>query len=255
MKKSIFRHIFTYIIALNFIACSSSLNGLDSEQIEISKDFQYLKSGTISISFDLNNTEKKLASALNHSDNIDFFQEEFLKLSRFTDNSTACLSTEILTPLPSNVLKQKVLPFAPLVGFFPLSIAFKPADNEVWIQILRDKNQIEVFKGQELIKSIQAEGKISLAPGEYPLQHKQRNPLWYAPDEYFSRRELRVPPRGDHFRYRRGALGNYAVYPTMDFAIHSGPFWSEEVGGLKVSETDLASIFVMLNVGTPIVVK
>jgi hypothetical protein len=132
---------------------------------------------------------------------------------------------------------------------------FKPADNEVWIGLNKNSKVIEIYKGQEKIKEIKGEGEISLAPGEYPLQHKQRNPLWYAPDEYFTKRELKVPPKGDHFRYRRGALGPYALYPTMDFIIHSGPFWSNEVGGFKVEESDLASVFLMLNTGTTIVVK
>lgn len=254
MKKVTFKHLFNVITPLAFISCSLGINDQNLEIAKITKSNQHVKSGTIEIGFSI--PTKNKASELAESNRVNSpFEPENIFKSEIIDASFACINNAEYGATQLQSQKIDPLEFAPLVGFFPLSIQFKPADNEVWMQIVKEKNQIEVYKGKELIKSISAEGSIALAPGEYPLQHKQRNPLWYAPDEYFSKRELRVPPRGDHFRYRRGALGNYAVYPTMDFVIHSGPFWSEEVGGLKVSEADLASIFVMLYVGTPVIVK
>ncbi|HMO17268.1 MAG TPA: L,D-transpeptidase [Oligoflexia bacterium] len=145
--------------------------------------------------------------------------------------------------------------YAPIVGYFPLLANFQPADNEIWLELDREKKELSVYKGKEKIKSVAGEGVVAVAPGEYPLQHKQKGALWYAPDEYFEKRRLQVPPRGDNFRYRRGALGPYTLYPTTDFVIHSGPFWSEEIGGLRLPEAELASIFLMIQVGTPVVVK
>lgn len=262
MKKSYFKHLKSAVIPLIFIACSTNSSELIGTSSNLSQSNQYVKSGTISIGFDIPTNLRNIKDPLNSYLNLSFSETSIFENSA-VDASYSCnnfpdLQNKSYFPSSSpEIIKAKKgnLHFAPLVGFFPLSLQFKPADNEVWIQIVKEKNVIEVYKGKEVLKVIAAEGDIKLAAGEYPLQHKQRNPLWYAPDEYFSRRELRVPPRGDHFRYRRGALGNYALYPTMDFVIHSGPFWSEEVGGLKVSEADLATVFVMMNVGTPIIVK
>ncbi len=246
-----------------FMACSSNITEPIQANLNLFSNNQYLKSGTTIIGFNVaevrnthdtraNHSNKPSLYALNFSSDIDVVAP---LLCENLDDLSTLFDASPLVKKNTHTKNKSDQQFAPLVGFFPLSIQFKPADNEVWLQIVREKNQLEVYKGKEIIKVIPVEGEIKLASGEYPLQHKQRNPLWYAPDEYFSKRELRIPPRGDHFRYRRGALGNYALYPTMDFVIHSGPFWSEEVGGLKVSESDLASIFVMLNVGTPILVK
>src|SRR5690606_8603035 len=84
------------------------------------------------------------------------------------------------------------LRYAPIIGFFPLTATFNPADNEVWLELDRESRLLKVFKGKKEIKTIKGEGIVALAPGEYPLQHKQKSPLWYAPDEYFENRELRV---------------------------------------------------------------
>jgi len=261
MIKVSYRYFTCIFIPLFCVACSTQIINSIDDVSQLSSHNQYVKSGTISMGFDLPKELLSNNSALNSPVNLSFLDAEIFSNPALDAGFSCGIDTQINTiassssPSSTANFKKNNLNFSPLVGFFPLSIQFKPADNEVWIQIDKEKNQIEVYKGKEVLKVIAAEGDVKLAAGEYPLQHKQRNPLWYAPDEYFSRRELRVPPRGDHFRYRRGALGNYALYPTMDFVIHSGPFWSEEVGGLKVSEADLAAIFVMMNVGTPIIVK
>lgn len=145
--------------------------------------------------------------------------------------------------------------FAPLLGFIPLHSSFQPAENELWLEIDRQKSTLVLYKGKDKIKEVNTEGKVNLTPGQYPLQHKQKSPLWYAPDEYFERRQLRVPPRGDHFRYRRGALGQFALYPTMDFIIHCGPMMSDELGGLRINPSEMSEIFSLLPIGASIVVK
>ena len=144
---------------------------------------------------------------------------------------------------------------AALVGYFPPSDAFLPADNETWIMIESASSKILVFRGETKVKEIQAEGKVTMGLGNYNLQHKQKRPLWYANDDYFAKRNLPIPPAGDRARYRRGALGTFVLYPKVDFPIHSGPIWSEDVGGLRVSRADLSAIYYMVPVGTAVVVK
>lgn len=145
--------------------------------------------------------------------------------------------------------------YAPLIGYFPPAITYLPADNETWLEVNSQLKKLTLYKGKTPIKEMEAEGSVSLSAGDYYLQHKQKQPLWYAPNEYFSSRQLTVPSPNDRLRYRRGALGKYALFPTTAFPIHCAPLWSEDVGGMRVSSNDLASIYYMLPIGAPIVVK
>jgi hypothetical protein len=231
----------TYYILLLLItqsACSSTSFFLSPKNEKPTKSLKshdnFLASGSITLSFPVN-TDLVSGSSIATTEKEDYNSQEL--------------------PSSGPASTDPRLRYAPVIGFFPPVANFNPADNELWIQIDSTSRELKVFKGKEQIKSVTGEGQISLAPGEYPLQHKQKDPLWYAPDQYFEKRRLRVPPRGDNFRYRRGALGTYAIYPTTSFPIHSGPIWSEEVGGFKISETDLASIFTMIQPGTPVIVK
>ncbi|MBP9837365.1 MAG: L,D-transpeptidase [Proteobacteria bacterium] len=145
--------------------------------------------------------------------------------------------------------------FAPIIGYFPPSISYLPADNEVWLEINKDNAKVTLYKGKNPVKEMPVEGKINLNPGDYFLQKKQKEPVWYAPDTYFSTRKLNVPSADDKLRYRKGALGKFAIFPTTTFPIHCASIWSEDVGGLRVTQTDLASIYYMLQIGAPVVVK
>lgn len=144
---------------------------------------------------------------------------------------------------------------SPILGYIPPIMSFLPADNEFWLELDRQKKTISLYKGSSLLKTIPGEGRIDLAPGQYALQHKQKHPLWYAPDSYFQKRNLEVPPAGHKLRYRRGALGNYVLFPTTTFPIHSAAFWDDDVGGLRISQSDLSSFFSELPLGLSIVVK
>ena len=165
---------------------------------------------------------------------------------RDSQNSSAKVST---------AENGKPAQFAPLIGYFPPAVSYVPAENETWLEISREQHQLTLFKGKNIVKKMNIEGTITLDVGDYFLQHKQKNPLWYAPNEYFAKRQLRVPNEEDRLRYRRGALGKFALFPTNTFPIHSAPVWTSEVGGLRVSEADLHSIFLMIPVGAPVVVK
>lgn len=175
----------------------------------------------------------------------------------YLESGTIILSLEIPSAGETSVVAasdERPL-MAPLIGYIPPTAGFVPAENETWMEIDRGSKQVIVYRGKEPVKEMRAEGEVPLEPGVYALQHKQKKPLWYAPDEYFRRRHLAVPKSNDRLRYRRGALGPYVLYPTTTFPIHSAALWSEDVGGLRLSKADLASVYYMLPVGSSIVVK
>jgi len=210
---------------------------------------KYLKSGTIILSHSLptrgptRSSEQPLRLASSDTTTLDSLE---------VDGSPVLSRTRLSG---GRLISGKRKLFAPLIGYFPPAHAYMPADNETWLEVDSKKKTLTLFKGKSAIKEIKGEGSVSLDEGEYYLQHKQKQPLWYAPDDYFKKRKLNIPSPGDRLRYRRGALGNYALYPTTTFPIHCGPIWSKDVGGLRVSATELSSIYYMLPVGAPIVVK
>ena len=94
-----------------------------------------------------------------------------------------------------------------------------------------------------------------MTPGSYQVAHKQRNPLWYAPQDYFSSRGISVPVEGDKRRYLRGAFGDFALFVSPTEAIHSGPFALSELNGARVEEQDFAKIFYLVEVGDSIKIE
>jgi hypothetical protein len=109
--------------------------------------------------------------------------------------------------------------------------------------------------GASTVYKFKGEGLGQVVPGRYELLHKQRNPLWYAPDAYFAKRGLMVPPAGDRARFRRGALGDFVLFLNKDTPIHSGPIWSEDLGGARLDENDLSRVYYKVEAGTPIQVE
>lgn len=94
-----------------------------------------------------------------------------------------------------------------------------------------------------------------LVAGSYKVAHKQRNPLWYAPQNYFSARGLSVPAEGDKQRYLRGAFGDFALFVSPTEAIHSGPFSLTEMAGARIEEQDFAKIFYLVEIGDSISIE
>jgi len=103
--------------------------------------------------------------------------------------------------------------------------------------------------------SFYAQVSSSMRPGRYTVNLKQANPLWYAPDSYFRQRSLRLPPEGSKERFKRGALGSQALFLDEQTPIHSGPIGLVEIGGLRISPTDMATIFQSVQVGTVVEVR
>jgi hypothetical protein len=111
------------------------------------------------------------------------------------------------------------------------------------------------MNGETKVLATNGEGLQSLRPGSYQVLHKQTRPVWYAPDAYFSARGLPVPPKNDGQRYRKGALGDFVVIFNKDMPLHNGPIWTQDVGGIKLSDNDLAKIYYSLEVGAPVEVR
>jgi hypothetical protein len=109
--------------------------------------------------------------------------------------------------------------------------------------------------GDSPVTVASGEGIDSLKPGQYQVLHKQRNALWYAPDQYFTERGLKVPPQGDKSRYLRGALGDFVVFINKDTPIYSGPIWTEEIGGVRLSDDEMSRLYYRMEVGVPIEVR
>ena len=165
------------------------------------------------------------------------------------DQFTQDGSVVISRPLPHRL--NSLRSFAAL-GFVP---TYQSAPGN-WLLIDTVKRTISLMDGEKIAITSPAEfGAGSLKPGSYSLLHKQRNPLWYAPESYFISRRLPVPPDGDRSRFRRGALGDFVLYVDKDTPIHSGELWSGDVGGLKLDDNTLSRIFYLIQIGSPVQVQ
>jgi hypothetical protein len=98
-------------------------------------------------------------------------------------------------------------------------------------------------------REFQGAGIEQLQAGVYSIALKQRAPLWYAPTSYFENRGLNVPAEGNKERFRRGALGEYAVFLNNQAPLHSGPVDCPDIGGVQVAESDLKELFETAEVG------
>jgi hypothetical protein len=156
-------------------------------------------------------------------------------------------SIVISSPIP-----QACTP-APLrmLGFLPTRLS----QQTFWLAIDKEAGTLSLMQGEKNVFTAEAEGTERLQPGVYSLLHKQRDPLWHAPDSYFTTRHLPVPPEGDRSRFRRGALGEMVLYLNQDTPIHGGIVWSEEVGGLRLDVDELTRLYTEVGVGAPIEIR
>ena len=138
-----------------------------------------------------------------------------------------------------------------LLGFFPASDDFSPAFNELWLEIDTQNETISVKNGSKVIHHFNTFGAKFTSRGHFFVTSKDKAPKWQAPNSYFTSRGLQVPSD----KTRAGAYGSVAIFGTNNLVIHSSPFWTSEVGGVKVSESKLNTFFNKLPVGSPIVVK
>ncbi len=119
----------------------------------------------------------------------------------------------------------------------------------------KSKHSLTLLRDGETPVVVRAQGAYAMKPGVFEVSRKEENPLWQAPPTYFLRRGLAVPAEGSSERSMRGALGAQALFLTQDVAIHSGPLWNDDVGGIKLSSADMALLFKVVGVGTKVEVR
>lgn len=100
-----------------------------------------------------------------------------------------------------------------------------------------------------------AYGAYAMKRGAYSVTLKQTDPVWTAPTSYFLRRGLTVPPEGSADRRMKGVFGHQAIFLDKNIAIHSGPIWTDEIGGVKLSAEDMSRLFDAVSVGTKVEVR
>ncbi len=141
---------------------------------------------------------------------------------------------------------------ASILGFMPLQAKTHVGS---WLSIDRSSKNLALMEGERQVNLLSGEGVTELKPGTYHIVHKQRSALWYAPDSYFAARNEPVPAQGDKNRYRRGALGEFVLYLDKDTPIHNGPIWSAEIGGVRLSDSDISRLYYSLDIGSTIEVR
>lgn len=140
-----------------------------------------------------------------------------------------------------------------MLGFIPVAAAIEPDVRQ--LKINRSTNFITLYSAEGSIEISGAQGLATLNPGKYQVLHKQKNPLWYAPDSYFINRNLPVPKANEQRRYRRGALGEFALFLGKDLPIHSGPINSSEIGGIRISPDQITRIYAELDIGSVVEIE
>ena len=108
--------------------------------------------------------------------------------------------------------------------------------------------------GQAPVK-MNAQGAYALTKGTFKIQQKVTDPMWKAPPTYFLRRGLQIPAEGSQAHLVRGALGRQALFMDETVAIHNSLVWSDEVGGVRVSNEDMARLFDSVRIGATIEVR
>ncbi|RMG40387.1 MAG: hypothetical protein D6719_11145 [Candidatus Dadabacteria bacterium] len=138
----------------------------------------------------------------------------------------------------------------------PALLPVRAAASPAWLSLDLEKKTLALLEGEKTIAKFTLQSlPKSLKPGLYPIIHKQRDALWYAPDSYFTARHLPVPQQGDRKRLLRGALGEYVLYIKKDLPIYSGPVEIDQINGLRIDEKTLSRIYYRIEVGGLVEVK
>ena len=117
------------------------------------------------------------------------------------------------------------------------------------------KHSLTVSVPGKTAVTIKAQGAYALKAGSRTVVAKEVDPVWKAPRTYFLRRGLAVPDKSSSAGSLRGALGHQALVLSGDVALHSGPIWNDDIGGVRVSPQDMALLFDMVPVGAVVEVR
>lgn len=167
------------------------------------------------------------------------------------DGSIA-LYREVKSPPPITITAESLRTFAPMNSALTASAAER-APVRISLDTASDALLIRGLAAVPLLVPVEGASEIPLdsfsPPTPLRVVLKQENPLWYAPDSYFTERGLAIPSPVAEGRFRRGALGPFALFLDSGIPIHTGPFWSREVGGLRISEEAGEALFALIPLG------
>lgn len=144
------------------------------------------------------------------------------------------------------------VPAVPMIGLVPGSIPALLAPRiepiGAWLSIDQSKKTLSIVESGTTVFSAPFFGNAP-SGSSYSVLLKQRNAVWFAPDQYFTARGLDLPATSSRERYLKGALGDFVVYLAENFAIYSGPTDVPEISGIRVEPNDLARLYYLLPVG------
>jgi hypothetical protein len=123
------------------------------------------------------------------------------------------------------------------------------------VVVSRSSQTITALQPGSAPQVFKAEGAQHLSQGTFSITVREEKPLWYAPNEYFTKRSLPVPKQGSRSRFMRAALGQRALYLNDQTPIHAGPVWLHEIGGLRIRHSDMEQLYSMVTVGTRVEVR
>ncbi|HYO47076.1 MAG TPA: L,D-transpeptidase [Gemmatimonadota bacterium] len=118
---------------------------------------------------------------------------------------------------------------------------------------------VGVGTGERLNRTRGEEWVFSTPTGAFEIGRKKKDPVWYTPDWYYVERGQPIPVAYSDVRYRRGVLGDYALYLSDEIAIHGTENEStvgraSSHGCLRMRNTDIAVVFPLVEVGTRVVI-
>lgn len=158
-------------------------------------------------------------------------------------------SITVVRPLPA-IIQSESSPV--LQGFLPNTKqrveTLTPITPKVELRLEQQTLTLKLTDGSQKAFAVRVGSNVSR--GTQTIIHTQRAPLWHAPDQYFSKRNLPIPARGSRERMLRGALGPLALFLDADTAIHSGSVWAEEVGGVQMEIEALEQLSKHLSTGS-----
>lgn len=156
--------------------------------------------------------------------------------------------------------------FGLLCGAVP---AWSQEGDPITLLVSVSGRELSVWRGEDVLHRFpvgvgtgarlsRAEGdgwSFSTPTGVFEIGRKKKDPVWYAPDWYYVERGLPVPPAYSDERYRRGILGDYALYLSDEIAIHgtqdeSSVGRASSHGCLRMRNADIAIVFPLVQVGT-----
>jgi hypothetical protein len=165
-------------------------------------------------------------------------------------------SITISRPIPTMKAEPaRVMSFMPVAPQLPNFGVHASSDSKLWVFIDTVEKTLLINRGDENILSAPIENAQGITQGKFNVVLKQNEPLWYAPDEYFFKRNQSIPPNGSSDRFRKGALGAHAVFLEGDLVLHSSPLNDASINGIQISATEMVSIYSILEPGTEILVR